>query len=582
LKAGVIIQARMNSNRLPGKVMLPLEGKPVLWHVLNRVKHCKKVKRVILATSTEKEDRKLKKVADGLNVSVYFGSLNDVLSRYYNAAKKYKLDFIVRITADCPVIDPGVVDEVVERAVKGGYDYYGLAGKFPQGLDVTVYSYKALEIAYKEAKLPSEREHVAGAFLAQHKDRFKTGCYRKFKNRRYYRWTLDEPRDYEFLKIIFRELYKSRKIFNYKDIYRLLKRKPEIMKINAGIIRNEGYLKSLKEDEFFLKNKKIIFITEGGSKIGMGHLMRSIAVAECVRDKGLMPIFIVNKEKNVIETLKNYNFHFQTVSSIVQCGLNIKGKRVLIDSKKNVSATIRKLKRNNCHITLMDNATNARLFADNVIFPIEHFDTDTLDWSKAEGQLYYGAKYFPLRKDFFKHKRKKVVKKNRKNILVSFGGADPNNITLKVLKALKDLKIDKDISIKVLIGPAFQKKYRNKIYSLAKSFKNFKLINDAKNIIGVFQDIKFCFTALGVSIYELNHLNIPIILLYNYKSDKRCAEILEQRGIVKNIGYYREATRRSIKKAGSRFMETKICTKRYTDGKGAERVRKIITRDIYD
>ncbi len=248
MKIGAIVQARLNSKRLPRKVLLHLAGKPALWHVLNRLKHCKKLDTVILATSTDKEDRKLKDVADLLNINSFFGSINDVLSRYYYAAKEYNLDVIVRITGDCPLIDPSIVDEIVENYKRDQYDYYGLSGDFPDGLDVSVFSFKALEIAFKEAKLPSQREHVV-MFFEKNNDRFKLGFYEKFQDKGDYRWTLDEPEDYEFLKAVFNELYNEEKVFNYEGIFALLERKPELMKINKHIIRNEGYLKSLEEDK---------------------------------------------------------------------------------------------------------------------------------------------------------------------------------------------------------------------------------------------------------------------------------------------------------------------------------------------
>ena len=257
MKIGAIVQARMSSTRLPGKVLLPLAGKPVLWHVLNRLKFCKTLDIIILATSVSKEDRKLKKVADSLGIPTFFGSLDDVLSRYYHAAKKYKLDAIVRITADCPVIDPVVVDEVVYGFVKGGYDLYGLSGSFPDGLDTSIFSFKALKIAYKKAKLPSDREHVGTTFFRMYKNIFKSGGYKKFKDKGKYRWTLDEPEDYEFLKKVYESLYEEGKIFLSQDIFKLLEQNPELMKINSFIGRNEGYAKSLEEDKKFLRKRKM-------------------------------------------------------------------------------------------------------------------------------------------------------------------------------------------------------------------------------------------------------------------------------------------------------------------------------------
>ena len=157
MKIGAIVQARLSSARLPGKVVLPLVGKPVLWHVLHRLQYCKKLDIIVLATSTNEEDKALKNIADSLNIPTFFGDLEDVLSRYYHAAKKYQLDTIVRITADCPMIDPGIVDEVIDGFIKGGYDCYELYGAFPDGLDTSVFSFKALEMAFKEADLLSHR-----------------------------------------------------------------------------------------------------------------------------------------------------------------------------------------------------------------------------------------------------------------------------------------------------------------------------------------------------------------------------------------------------------------------------------------
>lgn len=258
MKTGAIVQARLGSQRLPGKVILPLAGKSVLWHVLNRLQHCRKLDIIILATSTQTQDRQLEDIADSLGIPTFFGSLNDVLSRYYYAAKEYQLEAIVRITADCPVIDPVIVDEVIDGFIRGKYDYYGLSGGFPDGLDVGIFTFRALEAAFKEAGLPSDREHVGASFFKNNKDRFKIGGYEKFKDKGNYRWTIDEPADYEFLKIVFAELYKEKGVFSYRDIFGLLERRPELIRINSHIIRNEGFLKSLKKDQDYLKKERAI------------------------------------------------------------------------------------------------------------------------------------------------------------------------------------------------------------------------------------------------------------------------------------------------------------------------------------
>jgi len=242
-----IIQARMSSTRLFGKVLLPLAGIPVLAHVVSRIRACQTISKVVVATSTDQTDDAIQAWCDQAEVPSFRGSLEDVLDRYYQAARLFQADGVVRITADCPAVDPTIVDEVVAGFLAGGYDYYGLMGEFPDGLDCTVFAFPALERAWREAKLPSEREHV-GPFLEKHPELFKCGGLKKFTGLAHHRWTLDELRDYEFLQAIFSRLYSEGAPFLATEVLKLLKREPALMNLNRNIIRNEGYLKSLRED----------------------------------------------------------------------------------------------------------------------------------------------------------------------------------------------------------------------------------------------------------------------------------------------------------------------------------------------
>ena len=247
MKIVAIIQARMSSTRLSGKVLMPLVGKPVLWHVVNRIRACKTIAEVVVATSTDVTDDVIETWCRGADVSSYRGDLNDVLDRYYQAGLIHAADIVVRITADCPVVDPTIVDEVVRGYLAGGYDFYGLSGEFPDGLDCTVFAFNALARAWREAALPSEREHV-GPYIEKHPEMFKSGGFTKFTGLSHHRWTLDEPRDYEFLQVVFSRLHRPDQIFLASDVLALLDNEPELININSSIVRNEGYLKSLIED----------------------------------------------------------------------------------------------------------------------------------------------------------------------------------------------------------------------------------------------------------------------------------------------------------------------------------------------
>jgi spore coat polysaccharide biosynthesis protein SpsF (cytidylyltransferase family) len=247
MKIVTIVQARMSSSRLPGKVLMTLVGKPVLWHVVNRIRCCQTIAEVVVATSTDATDDSIEAWCQGADVSCYRGSLNDVLDRYYQAGLLHSAEVVVRITADCPAIDPTIVDEVVRGFLTGGYQVYGLAGEFPDGLDCTVFMFSALARAWREAALPSEREHV-GPYIEKHPEMFKSGGLKKFTGLSHHRWTLDEPKDYDFLQAVFSRLYQQDQIFLATDVLALLENEPELININNSIVRNEGYLKSLKQD----------------------------------------------------------------------------------------------------------------------------------------------------------------------------------------------------------------------------------------------------------------------------------------------------------------------------------------------
>jgi len=243
-----IIQARMSSTRLPGKVLMSLAGRPVLEHVVSRIEQCKTIQKVVVATSVDSSDDDIAKWCQQNGVACHRGSLNDVLDRYYRAAKAHRADAIVRITADCPAIDPTIVDEVVQGYLNGGFEFFGLAGEFPDGLDCTVFAFSAIERAWREAKLPSEREHV-GPYIEKNPQCFKSDKLEKFSGLAHLRWTLDEPRDLAFLQEVFARLYREGTPFLAQDVLALLDREPELVGINSNIIRNEGYLKSLQTDK---------------------------------------------------------------------------------------------------------------------------------------------------------------------------------------------------------------------------------------------------------------------------------------------------------------------------------------------
>ncbi len=248
MKNLLIIQARTGSSRLPNKVLKELCGEPMLQHIVERTQKCKKVEHILVATTIREEDSAIEELCQRIHVDCYRGSENDVLDRYYQAAKKYNPMNVIRITADCPFIDPVVIDQIIQIHENGGYDYTSntLVETYPDGLDTEVFTFGALEKAWKKADLASEREHVTP--YIKFKDGFPRFSVETTPSLATKRWTVDTEDDFAVVTQIYNALYNKENIFLMDDIIAFLDNNPQIEKINEGIIRNEGYLKSIKDD----------------------------------------------------------------------------------------------------------------------------------------------------------------------------------------------------------------------------------------------------------------------------------------------------------------------------------------------
>jgi glutamate-1-semialdehyde 2,1-aminomutase/spore coat polysaccharide biosynthesis protein SpsF len=243
-----VIQARMGSRRLPGKSLAEIEGRPMLWHVIQRAKRATLIDRVVVATSTNSADDVIEAMCRELAVPCYRGSENDVLDRFYMAARAEKASQVVRITADCPLIDPEIIDRVIRRFQRGDLDYASnaMVRSFPDGLDTEVFSFSALERAWHEATKSSEREHVtpylrSGKFRTANVESDSTSLYQ------HYRWTVDEAEDLEFIRAVYRGLHQKGD-FGMKDVLELIEKNPGLEKLNSEIVSNRGYYKSLFEE----------------------------------------------------------------------------------------------------------------------------------------------------------------------------------------------------------------------------------------------------------------------------------------------------------------------------------------------
>ena len=238
MKIAAIIQARMGSTRLSGKIMKDIKGRTVLSHVIERVNQSNIIDEIIIATTVEERDKVIENEAIKCGAKVYRGSEEDVLSRYYEAAKENSIDIIVRITSDCPVIDANIIDDIVNFYLDGKYDVVTNAGSdlsqrtFPRGLDTEVFSFEVLEDAFNNGREKYHREHVT-PFIYENSN--KIYYFKNDVNYSMYRWTLDTKEDFELIIEIYNRLYKGRHDFYLQDIINIFKQEPKLFTINAHI-----------------------------------------------------------------------------------------------------------------------------------------------------------------------------------------------------------------------------------------------------------------------------------------------------------------------------------------------------------
>ena len=239
-----IIQGRTGSTRFRNKIFAELVDKPLIWHIVKRLKFSKTISKIVLATTVNEDDDVMIEWARNENILVFRGSEDDVLSRFYEAAKLYKADIIVRVTADDPFKDPEIIDRVVEILLDKAllFSYNNFPPSFPEGLDTEVFTFAALEQAHSCAVDPFEREHVTQYFY-RNPSLFKQFNYSNEVDISDLRWTIDTKKDYEMAREVYKHLYKEEKIFLTKDILDLLQKNPEISAINNTVKRSDMYNK---------------------------------------------------------------------------------------------------------------------------------------------------------------------------------------------------------------------------------------------------------------------------------------------------------------------------------------------------
>jgi len=240
MKTVAIVQARMGSTRLPGKVLKKLGNRTVLGHVIERLKAVGSINEIWVATTTLEQDDVIVQEAKRYRVRVYRGSERDVLDRYYRTAVEAGASTVVRITSDCPFIDPDITDRLIRFYYESDCDYASntLDRTFPRGLDAEVFRFDTLKAAWHEANLPMEREHVT-PYIYRHPDRFRLASYVGEENLSHYRWTLDTEEDWLLIWTIYKKLDESSARMTFQEIKNLMEQDSSLHQINQHVAQKK-------------------------------------------------------------------------------------------------------------------------------------------------------------------------------------------------------------------------------------------------------------------------------------------------------------------------------------------------------
>jgi spore coat polysaccharide biosynthesis protein SpsF len=237
-----IVQARTGSRRLPGKVLMDLGGQTVLARVVSRLKkRSREIDEMVVATTRRPADDRIVEACESLQVPCFRGAEHDVLDRYYQAAHSYSADTVVRITADCPLIDPELVDETIRvlREERADYASNLFPRTYPRGLDAEVFTIAALDRAWSEAREPYQREHVT-PYLYEHPETFRLAVVRGGVDHSRYRWTLDTLEDLELLRTIY-SFFDGRDDFSWQEVLQVIERKPNLSELNSKVRQKQVF-----------------------------------------------------------------------------------------------------------------------------------------------------------------------------------------------------------------------------------------------------------------------------------------------------------------------------------------------------
>ncbi|HWA29560.1 MAG TPA: NTP transferase domain-containing protein [Rhizomicrobium sp.] len=532
LRIVAVIQARMGSTRLPGKVLKPIAGKPLLWHIVHRLKRSQFIEQIAIATSDNPRDDAIVEWAKDNGVAVVRGPEDNVLARFARAAELLDADVIVRVSSDAPFIDAGFIDHLLTSLLEQDGDYVLLeegAETAHEGVDP--FTRRALDkLMMDAASDPAAREHVTGYFKL-HPDFVRIArapAYPLF-DKPGGRLTIDTPDDLAFVEAVHERLSAKAGEASLSDLLLLLEREPELRTLNAhvkqkAIVSGTGGLALIRCD--------------GGGKFGYGHVKRMVALARALRDReGIGAIFALNGTGDALEPIRAAGFEaarIDTENDAQELAAIIKARKpdlLLCDLREGVGEEeLSKLARDVAITAVIDDGNVRRLAADVAYYPPVP-QAALLDWTGSDCVARIGWEWALL--GLTKAKLKQRPHGARLSLLVTMGGSDPRGLTLRAAQALA--KLDPVFRARFVIGPGMANgaQVARRIAGLA---PHFETIEGADDLTTEYAASDLALTAFGVSAYELAAYGVPALYICLNEDHALSASAFEHAGMGISLG----------------------------------------------
>jgi spore coat polysaccharide biosynthesis protein SpsF len=580
LHVAAIVQARMKSTRLPGKVLRNLAGRPMLWHVLHRLRRCKSVHQVLVAASTSPDDDAIAAFCASEGVLCVRGPEDDVLARYALAAEAAQADVIVRVTSDAPLIDPDFIDYLVRGLIATNADFVLMADGVKvahEGADP--FTRRALDKLVREAAAdPVAKEHVSAYFKLN--PNFVTIAHLPAPQELRFegaRLSVDTPADAAFIEAIYDRLNARAGQADLNDLIALLRREPGLMQINGHVQQKAAQQMT----------GTIIMRCDGGAALGFGHVKRSLAIARELRDRhGYGVVFAMAQDSGEAVQMEGFSKHVMPAGSdevLWLSGLAAKTKAcgAVFDTRlPGGAAAVTSLRGSGCLTVTIDDAGPRRLAAEMAFFPPAP-QAATLDWTGAQTQVRIGWEWAVLSAPPIAPAAR--APNGRRNVLITMGGSDPSAQTVPAARAAAGVLGAHETT--VILGPDIADRTQV-LRSLRHLPGPMIIVEGARDLRPYHARADVAIAAFGVTAYELAAHGVPALYLTLTADHAQSAGAFTEAGIGRIVGpagcgerAIAEALRGLLADPGAMtgMREAALAA---CDGRGAERIAVAIAERL--